>query len=41
MLTKKPTRLELIDTAKICTIGIVLVGAISFVLYLAAILLAL
>jgi protein transport protein SEC61 subunit gamma-like protein len=37
-ISKKPTLEDLKDTARICALGIVLVGVIGFMLYLIAIL---
>jgi protein transport protein SEC61 subunit gamma-like protein len=37
-LTKRPTREEFIDTAKICGIGLVIVGLIGFILFLVSVL---
>ena len=37
-ISKKPTLEDLKDTARICAIGIVLIGVVGFVLYLLAIL---
>jgi protein transport protein SEC61 subunit gamma-like protein len=37
-LTKRPTKEEFVDTAKICGIGLVIVGLIGFILFLVSVL---
>ena len=37
-IAKKPSREEFMDTARICAIGVAIIGAIGFVLYMISIL---
>ncbi|MEM5882654.1 MAG: protein translocase SEC61 complex subunit gamma [Candidatus Aenigmatarchaeota archaeon] len=39
--SKKPEREEIITTARVCAVGIVLIGFIGFILYLIALILSL